>query len=157
MCSEEHSMIVATRDMTALSDSKYCVHKCRSRHQNIPVASISDKYDKQRLATFNVKRSVNRMRSVRCMSAAREKKGERWREWKSRATMTRIFPPLTQQRVNPVSGGLAPEFETFPVTSTAEPRARCAPAGAMRGATGRRTGTKVSVCIKPPEATDCRF
>jgi len=86
----------------------------------------------------------------------RERERER-RERKSHNNEVNLS--VTHRRVNSVSGGLAPEFETFPVTSAAKPRARCAPSGAGQepGAAGRRAGTKVSVCIKPPEATDCRF
>lgn len=47
----------------------------------------------------------------------------------------------TQRRVNSVSGGLAPEFETFPVTSAAaKPRERCASSGGRARAAGTRRG-----------------
>lgn len=54
--------------------------------------------------------------------------------------------------INRVSGGLAPEFQTFPVKREGR-------GGEVRVA-GARDGTKVSVCIKPrerQEATGCRF
>lgn len=72
--------------------------------------------------------------------------------------MSRIRRP--RERINRVSGGLAPEFQTFPVS-------RWRAAGKRRGrgvrVAGARDGTKVSVCIKPREpggyrlsVRDCR-
>lgn len=75
-----------------------------------------------------------------------------------RSTVSRIWRP--RERINQVSGGLAPEFQTFPVS-------RWRAAGKRRGrgvrVAGARDGTKVSVCIKPREpggyrlsVRDCR-
>lgn len=72
--------------------------------------------------------------------------------------VSRIRRP--RERINRVSGGLAPEFQTFPVS-------RWRAAGKRRGrgvrVAGARDGTKVSVCIKPREpggyrlsVRDCR-
>lgn len=51
------------------------------------------------------------------------------------------------ERINRVSGGLAPEFQTFPVNRR---RGRGRGGRGVRVA-GARDGTKVSVCIKPRE------
>jgi len=77
----------------------------------------------------------------------RERERERGREKRGRERKPRNneadLSVTREERVNPVSGGLAPEFETFPVTSVARPRARRA-AGATPGRepelAGRRGG-----------------
>lgn len=72
---------------------------------------------------------------------AREKR-ERKKEREPRNNEVNLS--VTQRRVNSVSGGLAPEFETFPVTSAAKPRARCAPSGGGGGARGGGGGREES-------------
>ena len=54
-----------------------------------------------------------------------------------------------RERINRVSGGLAPEFQTFPVSRWRRQRGNSAGRGVR--VAGARDGTKVSVCIKPRE------
>jgi hypothetical protein len=87
-------------------------------------------------------RKRNRRKYERERERERER-GGRGRERKPRYNEADLSSLTREERVNPVSGGLAPEFETFPVTSAARPRARRA-AGATPGRepelAGRRGG-----------------
>jgi len=89
------------------------------------------------------KRNRRKYEREREREKERERERERGRERKPRYNEADLSSLTREERVNPVSGGLAPEFETFPVTSAARPRARRA-AGATPGRepelAGRRGG-----------------
>ena len=87
-------------------------------------------------------------------------RGQTFRRWIGQVTSNTNASKVSgiwrgRERINRVSGGLAPEFQTFPVSRwrwrRRWRRQRGNSAGRGVRVAGARDGTKVSVCIKPRE------